>query len=276
MRWSQNKKNRARVEFTIPNDQKKGGFVPNSRTQNSVKSRNGFWLLLAGLNRWLVAGKYQSHRVQRTWFTKSNILWLKIGVAGFAVLMVMRNDFQFTINFSGAQAKTERLKPASDGIEKMGIVQSVALKPSTTTTTRKRVAAKEKNKEARIEVKDISQYVSHYTDMAKEEMRRYGIPASLKMAQAILASEGGQSASVESYHNHFGRHLKGINFEDDKTNWRAHSLYLIENYPQLLNAGATYMDWVKALESTDYSYDENYTNQLLTIIKDYKLYQLDY
>jgi flagellum-specific peptidoglycan hydrolase FlgJ len=112
--------------------------------------------------------------------------------------------------------------------------------------------------------------------MAQEEMRRFGIPASFKMAQAILESEGGTAASTAAYNNHFGRHLKGINFTDDQTNWRAHSLYLVENYPSLLTAGSNYMDWVRALEATDYSLEADYTRQLLGIIKAHKLYELDY
>lgn len=275
MRWSQNKKNRVKVEFSSVNHQKRGASVPNHRAQSGrpAKRHNGIWLLFAGLNRWLIAGKYQSHRVQRTWLTKSNILWLKIGIAGFAILMVFRNDFQFTINLSGNNL--ERVESENTKVDQMGVVHTVALKSKTTPAKRERIFNKKKV-ETSFKAKNVTQYISHYTDMAQEEMQRFGIPASLTMAQAILASEAGRSSSTANYNNHFGRHLKGINFEDDKTNWRAHSLYVIENYPQLLKAGDTYMDWVKALDHTDYSFDEAYSKQLLTVIKDYKLYQLDY
>jgi len=274
MRWSQNKKNRVKAEFTIPNEQRKGARgVPHQRGRNSRPG--ALHLLFAGLNRWLVAGKYQSHRVQKTWLTKSNILWLKIGIAGFALLMVMRNDFQFTINLSG-NGDQATIQPNDEGgsVNKMGVAQSVALKPKAVRSRKNSV--KKASTAARFTAKSVDQYVDHYAEVAQEEMRRFGIPASFKMAQAILASQAGISSSAATYNNHFGRHLKGINFEDDRTNWRAHSLYLIENYPELLSEGSDYMDWINRLEKTDYSVDLNYTQQLLRIIKEYKLYQLDY
>lgn len=273
MRWSQNKKNRVRAEFTIPNDQGKGTRgMPNYQPKR--QSPGALHLLFAGLNRWLVAGKYQSHRVQKTWLTRSNILWLKIGIAGFAILMVMRHDFQFTINLSGnADQAVVQHGEKPPAVNQMGVAHSVALKSKT------KIPAKKQVKDATavsFKAKSVRQYVDYYAEVAQEEMRRFGIPASLKMAQAILASQAGMAASAATYNNHFGRHLKGINFEDAPTNWRAHSLYLIENYPELLSSGGDYMDWVNALEQTDYSFDNDYKQQLLTIIKQYKLYQLDY
>lgn len=273
MRWSQNKKNRFKVEFTISNRQKQN----TGETWNQAGKRarpGGLHLLFAGLNRWWVAGKYQSHRVQKNWLTKSNILWLKIGVAGFAILMVMRNDFQFTINLSGnADQATIQRNEEGPSVNKMGLAHSVALKSKTSKADKKSVKRKVKNS---FKAKSVGQYIDYYAPVAKEEMRRFGIPASFKMAQAILASEAGMAVATANYNNHFGRHLKGINFEDDRTNWRAHSLYLIENYPELLTAGSDYMDWVSTLDKTSYSIDDGYTQQLLSVIKEYKLYQLDY
>lgn len=274
MRWSQNKKKRVKVEFTTPNAQRKDG--PGIPHRSGKNRRPGtLSLLLAGLNRWFVAGKYQSHRVQKSWLTRSNILWLKIGIAGFALLMVMRNDFQFTINLSG-QEQQARGQGIEEGplLNKMGVAHSVALHPKTSRSARK--SRKRPAATSRFKAQSVDQYIEYYAEMAKEEMRRFGIPASFKMAQAILASQAGMSSATATYNNHFGRHLKGINFDDDRTNWRAHSLYLIENYPDLLAAKSDYMDWVRALEKTNYSLDGDYTQRILNTIKEYKLYQLDY
>lgn len=263
----QNKKDRVKVEFTTFDKQDK-------RMAGRSKGAGPLQRLWSGLQRWQVAGQYQSHRLQQHWLTRSNLLWLKIGIAGLAVLLVMRNDFQFSINLSGNPGPELSGEGSSAPVvNQMGLAQGVALKSSVKPNLEKPVRTTAK---AHFKAKSVGQYIEHYAPMAQEEMRRFGIPASFKMAQAILDSEAGTAASTATYNNHFGRHLKGINFADDQTNWRAHSLYLVENYPSLLTAGSNYMDWVKALEATDYSLEADYTRQLLGIIKAHKLYELDY
>ena len=48
------------------------------------------------------------------------------------------------------------------------------------------------------------QYIDQYSDMAVEQMRRYKIPASITMAQAILESGAGRSYLATKANNHFG------------------------------------------------------------------------
>ena len=47
-------------------------------------------------------------------------------------------------------------------------------------------------------------YAAQYAEEAKEQMRRYGIPASVILAQAILESSNGQSQLSRECNNHFG------------------------------------------------------------------------
>ena len=47
-------------------------------------------------------------------------------------------------------------------------------------------------------------YITLYSTFAKEQMRRYGIPASVILAQAILESSNGQSQLSRECNNHFG------------------------------------------------------------------------
>ena len=47
-------------------------------------------------------------------------------------------------------------------------------------------------------------YLEDYSDIAMKEMQRTGYPASIKLAQAILESEGGRSVVANQYNNHFG------------------------------------------------------------------------
>ena len=47
-------------------------------------------------------------------------------------------------------------------------------------------------------------YISQYKEIAVAEMHRTGVPASIKMAQAILESGSGRSTLARQSNNHFG------------------------------------------------------------------------
>lgn len=274
MRWSQNKKNRIHIEDSAQYTQGQGRDIRHRQAQSSNRKNafNAINLFFVGLQRWLIAGKYQGHKVQQTWLNKSNILWLKIGIAGFAILMVYRNDYQFTVNFSGNDVPEQSF--SGEAMDQMGMAQTIALKP---TKSSKRQQRKTKAKKVAFTPSNVDHYIETFAPVAQGEMRRFGIPASLKMALAIVASDAGKDASSQVYNNHFGRHLKGVNFNDASTNWRAHSLYLLENYPELNEAGSDYTTWIKALNQTNYYADDPSTpQQLLEVIQEYQLYQLDY
>lgn len=71
------------------------------------------------------------------------------------------------------------------------------------------------------------EYIDQYKEYAKDQMRRYGIPASVTLAQGILESANGQSQLSRNENNHFGIKATGswINaggkyglYTDDKPN----------------------------------------------------------
>ena len=47
-------------------------------------------------------------------------------------------------------------------------------------------------------------YINRYKDVAIQEMQRYGIPASITLAQGLLESGAGQSELCRKGNNHFG------------------------------------------------------------------------
>ena len=48
------------------------------------------------------------------------------------------------------------------------------------------------------------EYAAQYAECAMAQMRRYGIPASVILAQGILESSNGQSRLALAENNHFG------------------------------------------------------------------------
>lgn len=51
---------------------------------------------------------------------------------------------------------------------------------------------------------DRQKYIQRFSKVAKDEMRHYGIPASITLAQGILESASGGSKLALATHNHFG------------------------------------------------------------------------
>lgn len=48
------------------------------------------------------------------------------------------------------------------------------------------------------------EYAERYANFAMVQMRKYGIPASVTLAQGILESSNGQSRLAQKENNHFG------------------------------------------------------------------------
>lgn len=151
----------------------------------------------------------------------------------------------------------------------------------------------------------ITQYISQYKEIAKSEMDRTGIPASIKMAQGILESNSGRSTLAVKAKNHFGikcgNYWEGGTFyrEDDdyakgkliKSCFRkfdnSYSSYIAHS-DFLLNPGSQYrygflfeLDpydykaWAHGLKKSGYATDPTYADKLIGIIEKYELYLLD-
>ena len=139
-------------------------------------------------------------------------------------------------------------------------------------------------------------YIEKYKDLAIAEMKLYGIPASIKMAQAILESGDGQSHLAKTANNHFGIkcHLdwtgaKVYHDDDEKgecfrkykkveESYRDHSLFLKERvrYAKLFTLDPTdYKAWAKGLKEAGYATNPKYPDLLIKIIEDYELFKLD-
>ena len=148
-----------------------------------------------------------------------------------------------------------------------------------------------------------TQYIEKYRDLAISEMQRTNIPASIKMAQAILESGLGQSALATQANNHFGIKCGGgwsgstyyredddykngklvkscfRKFESPSHSFIAHSDFLKNQprYSSLFDLAPTdYEGWAYGLRSAGYATDKAYPNKLITIIKKYNLSELDY
>jgi len=137
-------------------------------------------------------------------------------------------------------------------------------------------------------------YIRQYKDLAITEMKRTGIPAAIKLAQAILESQSGASPLALTANNHFGIKCKtewmgGKVYQDDdergecfrvypsvEESYRDHSDFLKNRpyYASLFKLDPTDMQaWAYGLKKAGYATNPSYPQKLLKIISDYNLEQ---
>ena len=139
------------------------------------------------------------------------------------------------------------------------------------------------------------QYISQYKEEAIRQMKKYRIPASITLAQAILESGNGNSDLAKYSNNHFGikchTSWQGDRvFHDDDENdecfrkyktvldsYEDHSDFLLrDRYLDLFDLPIDdYKGWARGLKKAGYATNPKYDKLLIKIIEDYDLNVLD-
>ncbi len=139
------------------------------------------------------------------------------------------------------------------------------------------------------------QYVELYADLAMREMVRSGVPASIKLAQACLESNNGNSRLALDGKNHFGIKChdwtgRRIHHDDDEKNecfrkyrhvnqsFMDHSDFLMikPRYAALFSLKPDdYLGWARGLKKAGYATSPTYAEMLIKIIEDNQLYRYD-
>ena len=140
------------------------------------------------------------------------------------------------------------------------------------------------------------EYIERYKAIAVAHMERYGIPASITMAQGILESDSGNSNLARKSNNHFGIKCKKdwtgerVYHNDDAPNecfrkydsvedsYLDHAEFLDKSprYDSLFAYSATdYRSWARGLKAAGYATAKDYAERLIKLIEDNKLYLLD-
>ena len=141
-----------------------------------------------------------------------------------------------------------------------------------------------------------TEYVEKYKSIAIAHMKRYGIPASITMAQGILESSAGNSDLARRSNNHFGIKCKKnwtgakVYHDDDakgecfrayptvEESYEDHAKFLDDSprYDSLFAYPSNdYKSWARGLKAAGYATAPDYATRLVKIIEDMKLYLLD-
>ena len=142
----------------------------------------------------------------------------------------------------------------------------------------------------------ILAYIETYKDVAQSNMKKYGIPASIILGQAILESGSGTGPLCVQANNHFGIKCHkdwlgaSIKYDDDSIaecfrkydnpfdSFRDHSFFLTagSRYSPLFKLNQTdYKSWANGLKDAGYATDPQYPAKLIGLIERFQLYKYD-
>lgn len=141
------------------------------------------------------------------------------------------------------------------------------------------------------------EYIDGFKDIAMEQQVRYGIPASITLAQACLESGNGNSDLCWEAKNHFGVKAKNgepsvtardngkdcqfKKYGSDMDSFVGHSQVLM--YDRYLHgkgqcsklSPTDYEGWIRGIQRGGYAEDPKYVSKILRIIDDFDLHKYD-
>lgn len=138
-------------------------------------------------------------------------------------------------------------------------------------------------------------YITRYARIAVSHQQRFGIPASITLAQGLLESGAGKSRLASVGNNHFGIKCHSswsgerIYEDDDELNecfrkytsaeesFEDHARFLKKKRyaPLFLLDVLDYKSWARALKKCGYATDPAYPDKLIALIETYHLYEYD-
>jgi len=144
--------------------------------------------------------------------------------------------------------------------------------------------------------RDYEDYIDKYKDLAIDQMKRYHIPASITLSQALLESNAGKSMLTLRSNNHFGikcgsewngpyvladderpnEHFRA--YKSAKDSYIDHAMFLTthQRYASLFSYGETdYRSWARGLQQKGYATCPSYSTRLISVIENYDLYRYD-
>ena len=145
-------------------------------------------------------------------------------------------------------------------------------------------------------IESTTAYITEFSKIAQYEMRAFGIPASITLAQGILESGSGRGELTQKTNNHFGIKCHSgwqgeYDFHDDDErgecfrkynhpmySFRDHSIFLSSRsrYAFLFNYRRDdYKKWAYGLKKAGYATDKRYAEKLIHIIEELGLDQYD-
>lgn len=137
----------------------------------------------------------------------------------------------------------------------------------------------------------IAAFIRRFSNVAQAEQEKFGIPASITLASALLHGQAGDAPAAKSYLNYFdlgcqenwrgptggisGRCVRA--YENAWTSFRDHSLYVTSGkFSAMTQFGETdYRRWAAGLEELGFNGSDDLAEQLLRTVDRFQLFRFD-
>jgi len=238
-------------------------------------------------------------------YVKKN--WFKIILLLLLVFVFFKKDLTFSINLNSPNPTEEEMEPKQKPVQRKLppkkqhlMTEDVRSTESETTQTNRfdlhsigsnQTPVAVTSELASIEEAEIQAFLKRFAQVAIDERKKYGIPSSIILANALLHSHAGKRDLTLQGHNYFALpctsdwkgqtgEYQGSCYRHYPTAWmsfRDHSLFLTTGKnADLPKLGATdYQAWAKALEQRNFSEQKDLAAQLVLLIEKYELAALD-
>ena len=222
-------------------------------------------------------------------FIKNN--WFKLSLTALMLFAWLRKDLSFQVKVDESPYRLEKqaAKPKEKFTEadpisaalspKMGRMEAPAINlPGFGSGTDEYPSVGEAEKHA---------YLARFAKVAKEEQKRYGIPASIILAVSLHQSAAGKRDLSTDINNHFAmpcnpewngacREYQGHAYRKYSSAWasfRDFSLYAKEHFARL--KGADYEAWALALENEGFGESGDFAKEIIALVEGYRLDAVD-
>lgn len=224
--------------------------------------------------------------------------WFKLSIAALLIFVALKKDLSFKLNLNTPVQieHTPEERPQEKAVKSERYTENTPLDaPVSQTDHFDLTAAARSPKKAnalerlqRTGQKQINQYIERFDKVAQSEERKFGIPAAITLASALLHSQAGTAPwSGEGRNNHFllpctddwkgaeksydGRCLR--QYENAWTSFRDHSFFVTTGpYSELKKLDVDDVrGWAAALEDKGFSEEPDFAAQLLEVIRMYNL-----
>ncbi len=231
--------------------------------------------------------------------------WFQLVLVCFMLIVLTRKDFSFQVNMNNPNNVEE---PSSSPVDNQQNHKELFTEKKGNETAKESnpgilerfglsiigggSASNTKSEFSKIDEKAIGSYIKRFAQVAISERKKYGVPSSIILANALFHSFAGSRDLTQSADNHFaiactsdwnGESKSFQNkcyrqYENAWTSFRDHSLFVTSGkYSNLLQFGPTdYQSWAKGLEKAGFSEFNGLEENLINIIEKYQLFQLDF
>lgn len=217
----------------------------------------------------------QTEYTPPSWMARFRLTWFRLGLIALLLYVFTQKQIDFNISVGKEGVKTGQAVAANHSVSHQtastisnGESHQLGLLSMGNATADKSATTWRVDQ---LDPTAVQAYVSRFERVALTEADKYGIPVAGKLAMGIYESHAGTSPVSVENNNHFGAATPNGYYPNAWSNWRAHSEFLVAEFPQLTNTPLDLDRWLDNLARSNYSSVPNYAARLRAIIERFGL-----